>query len=229
MPTVDEPIEEGRPDYELLRRAGRSLVPKIYANPVNKQFDMLKAAKKLTLPVVDRTFVFESETDMNTLADFWIHEFRQGGQTLIERCRPAEMELTPLEAELLRAHQQSRTSLFEVIEAHPEEHLVRLRDLIEPDRTEVRLTDVGLSGSLGRAAVLLLLFFRVVTVREFEMTSGFCFTFRPHHKTALLEAYAGRMKRVMPAEWTERKFVFFYRRHREIGEAQIYREALGTA
>jgi hypothetical protein len=33
------------------------------------------------------------------------------------------------------------------------------------------------------------------------------------------------MKRVMPVEWTGRKLMFFYRRHREFGEQQIQPQA----
>jgi hypothetical protein len=215
--------------YEELRRAGRALIPKIYASPARKEFDMLKAGKKLTVPISGRTFLFEGETDMNALADFWIHEFRHGGKRMIERCQPEEMDLTPLERELLRAHQQSRTSLFEVIEALPGEHRVRLCDVLEPERAEVRLTDVGLSESLVRLECPVLLFFRVIAACGFEMTSGVSFVFRQERKPMLLQAYRERMRTVTPADWTERRFVFFYRKHREFGEEQVYQEAPGTA
>ena len=39
-----------------------------------------------------------------------------------------------------------------------------------------------------------------------------------------MRAYGERMKRVLPADWAERKFVFFYRRHREVEEEQAYLE-----
>ena len=61
---------------------------------------------------------------------------------MIERCRPDELEFTPLEEEMLLAHQRTRTSLFEVIEVQPAERLVRLRDLLEPERAEVRLSSL---------------------------------------------------------------------------------------
>jgi hypothetical protein len=190
---------------------------------------MLKAGKKLTVPISGRTFLFEDETDMNALADFWIHEFRHGGKRLIERCHPEEMGLTTLEAELLRAHQQTRTSLFEVIETLPGEHRVRLCDLLEPERAEVQLTDVGLSESLVRLASPVLLFFRVVAACGFEMTSGVNFAFCQEHKPMLLRAYSERMRTVVPADRAERRFVFFYRKNREFGEEQVCREAPGTA
>jgi hypothetical protein len=106
---------------------------------------------------------------------------------------------------------------------------VKRRHPSEPEQAEVRLTDNGLSGSLGRLGPSnLLLFFRVVAACGFQMTSGVSFVFRAERKAALVHAYAERMKRVMPAEWTERKFVFFYRRHREFGEQQIYQQAPGS-
>ena len=45
---------------------------------------MIKAATMLTLPVSERTLLFDGETDMNALADFWIHELRRGGKIMME-------------------------------------------------------------------------------------------------------------------------------------------------
>jgi hypothetical protein len=216
--------------YEEVRKAGRELIPKIYKNPISKEYDIIKAAKMLTLPVSDRTLLFDGETDMNALADFWIHEFRRGGKTMIERCRPEEMGLSPLEAELLLAHQRTRTSLFEVIEAQPRERRLRLCDLLEPERAEVRLTDVSLSVSLGDAHWQRppMIFFRIITVQGYEVTSGVSFVFRPVHKQALLAAHQERMNRVPPGDKAERRYVFFYRKQREIGEEQAYASVPGT-
>jgi hypothetical protein len=230
MPTHDQTAGTPKVSYEELRKAGRSLIPKLYEGPLGQEYDIMKAARKLTVPVSDRTLLFDGETDMNALADFWIHEYRHRGKTLIERCRPDELDLTPLEADLLLAHQRSRTSLFEVVETQPLEQQVRVRDLLEPGRAEVRLMDVHLSASLAAARCPpLLLFFRLVTVQGYEVTSGVSFVFLRVHKPALLAAYRERMNRVLPGDWSERKFVFFYRKHQEIGEEQMYADVTGTA
>lgn len=216
--------------YEEVRKAGRELIPKIYKSPISKEYDMVKAAKMLTLPVRDRTLLFDGETDMGAHADFWIHEFRRAGKTMIERCRPDELGLSPLEADLLLAHQRARTSLFEVIEALPSERLLRLRDLLEPERAEARLTDVNLSASIGGADWQHppLMFFRILALQGYEMTSGVSFTFEGVHKQALLAAYEERMNRVPPKDKAERRYVYFYRKQREIGVEQFYANVPGT-
>lgn len=216
------------PGYLDLRKAGRALISKIYQTPVSHDYDMLKAARKLTLPTSGRTLVFDGETDMNALADFWIHEFRVGGRTLIERCDAGPMGLGPLEGELLAAHQQSRTSLFETVEVRPSLHQVLLRDLLEPVQPEFLLTDHGLSASIAEGPVRPLLFLRVITVREFNMTSGVSFVFRPERKPELLRAYQQRMTPVGPKDRAERRFVFFYQAHRAFGEQQVYEDVAGT-
>jgi len=158
------------------------LIPKIYKNPISKEFNMLKAAKRLTLPTSGKTLIFDGETDMNACADFWIHEFRTGGATMIERCDASQMGLEPIEAEMLEAHRRSRTSLFEAVETRPREHQVLLVDLLEPQHGEICLTDMGLSGSLAQHKIRLLLFFRLVSARGVHMTSGVSFVFRPNAK-----------------------------------------------
>jgi len=230
MSTSEPSAGKSSLSYEEVRKAGRDLIPKIYANPISKDYEMIKAAKMLTVPVSGGTLLFDGDTDVHALADFWIHDFRRGGKTMIERCRPDEMGLLPIEAEVLLSHQRARTSLVEVVEVQPRERWLRLNDLLDPERGEVRLTDVNLSASLGDVTWEHppLIFFRLVTVLGFEITSGVSFVFQSKYKRALLAAYEERMNRVPPRDQTERRYVFFYRKQREIGEDQAYVEVSGT-
>ena len=62
----ESPIER----YRRLRAAGKQLITKMYDAAKGPQHDIIKAARKLTLPVQDQTLIFDGETDTTALADF---------------------------------------------------------------------------------------------------------------------------------------------------------------
>jgi hypothetical protein len=101
------------PSYQEIRAAGKDLFSKIVAATRHLDFDIIKAAKKMTLPTSERTLLFDSETDQNALLDFYVCEYRRGGKTRVEACEPQATNLSPLQVEQLRALRESRTSLFE--------------------------------------------------------------------------------------------------------------------
>jgi len=207
--------------YKHLRAVSLGLPSKVLAATRALDFDMLKAAKKLTLPVSGRTLIFDGEAESAALMDFYFHEFRKGGRTLLDCCDSDTMVLSADERDLIEAHRQARTSLFEVTETKPREAQIRLRDVLDPDQPDVMLSDISMS-SMGDISGKLLLFVRVVACQGIEMSSGIFFPFAPRHRTRLLDGYAGRMKTVPAGERSERRFIFFFQRHREFGEGQEF-------
>ncbi len=212
-----DPIES----YKRLRATGRELVPKILKATRDSGHDMLKAARKITLPVQGRTLIFDDETDQNALMDFFIHEFRAGGRRVVDCCDPEAMGLSPDERDLLEAHRHARASLFAVESVDGRNAQLRLRDLLEPQAPEVMLSDLSMS-SIPEAAGELLIYTRVLACQGIEMGAGSFFGFSARHRDRLLEAHAARMESVTPGERSERTFIFFYQRHRDFGEAQAY-------
>lgn len=185
-------------------------------------FDPLRIAKRMGLPIAGRTLVFDDESAQYAYFDFWLHEYRLNGKSLAESVDPVAAELTPLETEALEADRRARTSLFLTQGALPDEHQVRLRDLLEPGQPELLFTDLGLSSSILRIGKDLALFCRPVRVQGITMSSGFFFGFDAARVPGLLEAYRQKMKKVPPEELSEARFVFFFKKHREMGIAQAY-------
>src|SRR5256885_16881091 len=93
------------------------------------QYDIIRAAKKLTIPIQDRTLIFDGETDTTALADFYLHEMRFGGKRIGDVLADSGAELTPDELDLLAAHRHSRCSLFAIISAGSVAWPIQLRDL----------------------------------------------------------------------------------------------------
>ena len=149
---------------------------------------------------------------------------RVNGRSLVESVDPVAAGLGPLETEVLQAHVQSRTSFLATEAVDAGEHQIWLRDLLDPGQPEVVLTDMGFSDSMRRAGIALALFTRLVTVRGITMTGGFSFGFEAECTPGILQAYRQRMKKVLPAEASEARFVFFFRKHLQLGIEQEYQD-----
>jgi hypothetical protein len=108
----------------------------------------------------------------------------------------------------------------------PAQPQLRLRDLLAPDQPDVWLTDLGLSDSMRRYDSKLALFCRLITVRDFVMTSGFSFGFEPERVPGILQAYRQKMKKVPPDALPEARFVFFFQKHRQCGLDQAYQDVV---
>jgi len=208
-----------------LRNVG-SMHSKVIKSTHHLDFDLLRIAKRMTLPMSGRTLIFDGEADQNAFVDFWFHEYRVNWKSLVESLDPVAAGLEPLELEVLEAHRQARTSFFATEGVLPDSHQIRLRDLLEPDRPETLLTDMGLCGTMQRIGVRIAMFSRRLVVRGLAMTSGFSFGFEPKHVPGILDAYRQRTKRVVPPDLSVARFAFFFQKHRERGVEQAYQDVV---
>jgi hypothetical protein len=212
--------------YQEIRAAGKAMISKALQATDHLDFNPLRIAKRMTLPVAGRTLVFDGEVAQNAFFDFWCHEYRVNGKSLVQSVDPVAAGLDSLETEVLEAHRQARTSFFATEAVLPASHQVRLRDLLEPDRPETLLTDMGLSDSMQRLGTRLALFCRRVVVRGLAMTSGFSFGFEPEQVPGILQAHRQRIKKVAPPDLSEARFVFFFQKHRQRGVEQAYQDVV---
>ncbi len=212
--------------YQEIRAAGKSLHGKALQATRGLDFNPLRIAKRMTLPLVGRTLIFDDEVVQTAFFDFWFHEYRLNGKSLVESVDPVAAGLEPLETEVLEAHRRTRTSLFSTAGTMSGEPQLRLRDLLEPDQPETLLTDIGLSDSLRRLELQLALFCRLAVVRGITMTSGFSFGFEPERVPGILQAYQQRMKKVPPTEASETRFVFFFQKYRQLGVEEEFRDVV---
>jgi hypothetical protein len=212
--------------YQEIRAAGKAMQEKALKATKHLDFNPLRIAKKMTLPLNGRTLVFDGEAAQNAFFDFWFHEYRVNGKSLVESVDPVATRLTSLEAEVLAAHCRSSTSFFEMEAVLPSERQIRLRDLLNPAGPEVLLTDHGLSESADRLGARLGLFCRLLEVRGLTMTSGFAFAFQPERLPGILQAYRQKMKKVSEAEMPQARFVFFFGKYRQFGEEQEFRDVV---
>jgi len=210
--------------YQEIRAAGQAMQSKALKATRHLDFHPARIAKRMTLPTSGRTLMFDGEVAQNAFFDFWFHEYRLNGKSLVESVDAVAARLEPLEVEVLEAHRHARSSFFATEAVSAGEDQVRLRDLLEPDRPELLLTDIGLSGSMHGMRLRLALFCRLVVVRGITMTSGFSFGFESERVPGILQAYRQKMKKVLPPDLSEARFVFFFQKHRQFGVEQEYRD-----
>lgn len=212
--------------YQEIRAAGKAMQSKVLNATKDLDFNPLRIAKKMTVPLNGRTLVFDDEAAQIAFFDFWFHEYRMNGKSLVESVDPVAAGMLPLEAESLVAHCCSRTSFFEMVAVLPSERQVRLRDLLNPAGPEVLLTDYGFSSSADRLGMGLTMFCRLLEIRGVSMTSGFTFGFRSERSAGILDAYRQKMKKVPAAEVPLARFVFFFQKYRQFGEEQEFQDVV---
>lgn len=117
--------------YQEIRAAGKAMHSKVLEATKSLDFNPIRIARRMTLPMSGKTLIFDGEVAQNAFFDFWFHEYRVNGKSLAESVDPAAAGLEPLEAEILEAHRQACCSFFQADAVLPREHQVRLRDLLE--------------------------------------------------------------------------------------------------
>ncbi len=202
--------------YEELRAAGKELNKKVLEIPLLAGIDPVHVAKKLTLRLAGRTLMFAGDADRAAYFDFWLHEYKVDGKSLLDHLSPEASALTPLQADLLKAQCRGETSLFQT-EAWPlDQERSLLRDLLDPAREPIVLTDPGLSQSLNEYRTPLVLFCRPLPVGGVVITSGFSLVFHIARGAGLVQAYHQKTKRTPPQDLPEQRFVFFFQKFSQI-------------
>lgn len=195
-------------------------------HPASKEFDIVRAAKALTLSIQDRTMVFEDESEQAVLMDYYLVDFRPKGKSLVESCPFASGELPPGESGYHQAMLESSTSLFEVSAVHEHEPKALLRDCLNKGAQELWLTDLGLSDSFHRLGGRVLLYTRIVAVNGLNMTGGFSFVFDPKHADTLIDGYGRAMWSVPAAKQASRRTGHFLAHQRRFGLPQVYADVV---
>ena len=204
--------------YKAYREVDRKLHSKLMNKGLLSEV-MMKAGKLLRI-VREKTFIFESTSEMNAVTDLALHEYRERGKTGIERYREEVGGQDEVEKEILDAYIASCASLFRVIAISGSDRTLLLRDLLGK-RGEVKLTDIHLSET---AVVGILLFLRVVPLADFNMTSGVMFAFPGGRDDYLLKKYRKLGAKAPSDVDAMKRFIAFFWLNRTEGVEVGYKE-----
>lgn len=172
-------------DYRAIREIGKELGSKIFKNVVdNNKHELISAANILGL-WDGRKFIFDLENDSEALMDFMLFEKITQNTPAFKRFHLSNPILNDLQQEIINGMYHNYSSLFEVQSIDKIGNTLVLTDLLDVNRTDYLLMDIGMSETAPRGFVL---FTRLIPIRDINMTSGVSFGFQKIHKDKLLSA-----------------------------------------
>ena len=191
--------------YKTYRKIGMELNHKIMDTCLDRDVFM-KSARLLGIVRGD-TLIFDSEGEMGVLMDFALNEYRVNNKNAIEIYREKIGWQNEIEKDILDALLSSYTSLFKIISVSEAENTLLLNDILNK-KDNIKLIDIAFSKS---AIPGLLLFTRLVSFKDFNMTSGVSFAFPGDLEGYLLRRYKKLSKKVKSDSDSIKRFVSFFR------------------
>jgi hypothetical protein len=199
-------------DYRRIREAARDYLSGLINRKEYADVDPVFAGKLLGIYRSGK-MLFDSESEVSTLMDFSIAEKLSNGKSIIDREIESNKQINEEIWNILEAFRSSYTSLFEVIGLNKNECTVQLYDLLKDEDKEI--IDISLSQSARKDG---LLFFRIVAIKDFAMTSGMSFGFSKECKDILLRRYRSEIRSRFKIDKSITRFLIFHRLNREFGE-----------
>ena len=175
--------------------------------------DLIIAAKLLGV-WNGNLMVFEDENDTEALMDFMVFEKLTNHAPAYQRFYESKPKLTDLQQENLNGMINFHSSLFEVKHIDSTTHLVVFVDLLDKDKKEYLLMDVGLSRT---ASIGLILYTRLIPIRDVYITSGLGFVFGNSLKEKLLSAISLAFFKKRRKLTSTEMFLLFYEKNRQHG------------
>jgi len=203
--------------YKEYRKIGMKLNHKIMDACLSR--DVVMASAELLGILHGETLIFESEDESSVLMDFALNDYKVDNQNTVELYKDTIGWKNDIERELLDAHLASYTSLFKVISISKKESTLLLTDLLTKE-DDIQLVDINFSRS---AVPGILLFTRLIPLKDFNMTSGVSFAFPGYVEQHLLRGYEALSKKVKSDDEAVKRFVSFYNLSKTKGIEVQYR------
>lgn len=191
--------------YKIYRKIGMELNHKIMKSCLDHDV-LMKSARLLDIVRGD-TLIFDSEDETSVLMDFALNEYRVSNKNTIEIYREKIGWQNEKEKDILDALLSSYTSLFKVISISEAENALLLNDILNK-KDNIKLMDIGFSKT---AVPGLLLFTRLVPLKDFNMTSGVSFIFRGNLEKYLLRRHKKLINTIISDSDSIKRFVSFFR------------------
>ena len=192
--------------YQLYRKKGKKLNDLIIKRQINREL-LTEAAKKLGIPLKNNTFIFNSEDEMSVLMDFAIYECAKTGKNCIALYKEDIDTNDNIEKELLEGMLLSYTSLFKITSIIEKENKIMLADVLNK-KEDISFIDFGLSmtGTPG-----MLIFTRIIPLKDFSMTSGISFAFPENSEENLKNNYEILKNKINSDSDSLKRFAAFYK------------------
>lgn len=198
--------------YKKYRQAGVELHTQIMQTCLDEQ--AIPEATRLLGVRKGRNIILDDEDELPSVMDFALHDYRREGKNAVQRYQEEVGGKTAVEQKLLAALLESYTSLFRIDSVRKADRALLLTDLLAAEPTPIRLIDVGFSET---AVSGFLLFTRLVSLADFNMSAGAAFVFSGDRETYLLRQHKGLMRKVKSDDTAVQRYVAFFKLNQRIG------------
>jgi len=193
-------------EYRAIRLTGKDLTSKIFKFAFINKDEIIYAANLLGF-WNGRALVYDSDEDFDTMTDLLIFEKLKHNIPVFKRFHDSNPELNDMEQENMKGILNFHSSLYEITSIDSAGNTLVLLDLLDPNRKEFKLMDVGLSETTSVGLI----------IQDIYMTSGVSFGFDKSYKEQLFSAISlSRFKKRRQLSTTE-LFLLMYKKNQQFG------------
>lgn len=211
--TKSEKVKKIEKEYKKYRKIGMNLIHKIIDKCLDR-ITLKKSAKLLGISKGDE-FFFDSEDETSVLMDFALNDYRYVNENIIEKYQEKFGGTNQIEKNILNALTNSYTSLFKIVSIKPYEITLELKDLLNDKEDNIILTDIAFSSTLPNNNFLL--FTRIISFKNFNMTGGVSFIFPADKTNSLIEQYNKKNSSNKSGNEAVKRFIIFYELNKKYG------------
>lgn len=197
--------------YKRFRKLGKDLATEVITQYGDEK--SFNAVAKILGIKQGKSLLLESEEEINFLMDLLLYEYDVAGKTFIQRYLADNTALEDATRELLEAGSKAYTSLFKIVATQPQASTVTLKNLLT-EQEEIQITDISMSKSIAPNH---LIFTRIVTFSDFNMSSGMYCIFPPESEPIILKRYPILMRKVKSDDTSIQRLVAFFKLNRTEG------------
>lgn len=205
--------------YKMYREASRKLNRKIMNACL--EHDAIMCAANLLGITEGNSVLFDNEYQTDVLMDFALNDYTTSDKNAVQIYRE-KYGGDELELDIMDALLSSYTSLFKITAVDRRKKSIFFNDILN-GINQIGLIDIALSRT---ATVGMLLFFRLVSFSDFNMTSGVSFAFPDELEGYLRRNYKKLCKKVQSDSEAVKRFVSFFWLSKTDGLKMKYEEKL---
>lgn len=198
--------------YKTYRKVGMNLNHKMMDKCLDR--DTLNKSAKLLGIIQKGKIVFDNEDETSVLMDFALNDYRFVNKTVVEKYSEKYGWKNTREKNIFNALSNSYTSLFKITSISRSNNTLILKDILNKEN-DIKLIDIAFSNTISHSNYLL--FTRILPFRDFNMTSGVSFIFRPNMENYLIKQYNKKNNKIKSNNEDIRRFVTFCKLHKKHG------------
>ncbi len=207
-------------EYKRYRRIGGDLNEQFMSEL--KRPDIKNAGRLLGILKKD-ALVVDGDVEIDRFMDFALNDYKNvaGKSAVLSYKEKHYDKLSNQQKKIIDATLEAKSSLYQVNKVDKKNRLLYLSDVIEKGE-ELSLMDIGFSSS--EKIINHLIYTRIISIGDINMTSGAAYLFEKSDQTLLLETYNKLLKKAPVKNIQMAKAIAFFKLNKKMGSEVQYGE-----